>query len=149
MTGRVVALFVHPKEHWIELSPADEIRVTRKGIDGDVHAGRGKRAVLLMDANDLEELGLRPGELREQVTVDLPGLMSMDAGTRIAVGDVVLELSGPCEPCTHIGEHVGVDDRKAFQETLKGRRGMLARVASVEGNGVVRVGDPVRVLASA
>ncbi len=149
MTGRVSALFVHPPEHWADMSAVGEVRVTTKGIDGDVHAGRGKRALLLVEAGDLLDLGLAPGDLREQVTVELPGLMGLAAGTRLSIGDAVLEVTGPCEPCTHIGEHVGAPDASAFRDRLKGRRGLLARVASVDGDGAVRVGDAVRALALA
>jgi MOSC domain-containing protein YiiM len=140
----VVSLHLLP-EHEGAPRTVEEVRATPLGLEGDVHAGRkaGKRQVLLMDAGDLRDLGLRPGELREQVTVDFGGLMDSPAGTRLRLGQAVLELTGPCEPCTHIGEHVGVEDVEAFRQTLRGRRGMLARVAIA---GAIRVGDPVEVL---
>ena len=144
--GRVTALHVHPAEHWVSMAPTFEIRFTPDGIEGDVHEGRDKRAVLMVEAADLEHLGLRPGDLREQITVDLPGLMQLEEGTRLETGEAVLEITGPCEGCTHIGEHVGVDDTEAFRVSLAGRRGMLARVESVDGEGVLRVGDPIFVV---
>jgi MOSC domain-containing protein YiiM len=111
--GKVVALQLK-RGHWAALEPVDAVEATW--------------------------IGLRPGDLREQVTVELPGLMSLAPGTRLRVGQAVLELTGRCEPCTHIGEHVGVDDPEAFRERLVGRRGMLARVSEP---GPIRVGDPV------
>jgi MOSC domain-containing protein YiiM len=129
--GKVVSLQLK-RQHWGPLSPIDSVRATDLGLEGDRHAGReeGKRQVLLVEAGDLRELGLSPGDLREQVTVDLPGLMGLARGIRLRVGQAVLELTGVCEPCTHIGEHVGVEDGEAFRQTLVGRRGMLARVVS-------------------
>lgn len=140
-TGRVASLQLK-RQHWSPLEPIDAVEVTAVGLDGDRHAGRadGKRQVLLVESGDLGELGLRPGDLREQITVDLPGLMALAAGTRLRVGEAVLELTGTCEPCTHIGEHAGVDDPEAFRQRLVGRRGMLARVSEP---GSIRVGDPV------
>lgn len=145
--GRVVSLQVK-RRHWGPLEPVDAVRATDLGLDGDRHAGRedGRRQVLLVEARDLRDLGLAPGELREQLTVDVPGLMGLREGTRLRVGQAVLELTGVCEPCSHIGEHVGVDDREAFRQRLVGRRGMLARVVAP---GAIRRNDPVTVEAHA
>jgi MOSC domain-containing protein YiiM len=140
-TGRVVSLQLK-RQHWSPLEPVDAVEATPAGLDGDRHAGRvdGRRQVLLVESGDLGDLGLRPGDLREQITVELPRLMALTAGTRLRVGEAVLEVTNPCEPCTHIGEHAGVDDPEAFRQRLVGRRGMLARVAEP---GSIRVGDPV------
>jgi MOSC domain-containing protein YiiM len=140
--GRVVSLQTKRK-HVASLEPVEAFRATGLGLDGDRHAGRaeGKRQVLLVEAGDLRDLGLDPGALREQVTVDLPGLMSLAEGTRLRVGEAVLELTGVCEPCTHIGEHLGAEDPEALRRRLVGRRGMLARVV---GEGAIRRHDPVR-----
>ena len=140
-SGRVVALQLK-RAHWEPLRPVAAVEASARGLDADTHAGRegGKRQVLLTAQDDLLELSLRPGDLREQVTVELPGLMSLPAGSRLRVGRAVLELTGVCEPCTHIGEHLGVEDREGFRERLRGRRGMLARVAA---GGTIEVGDPV------
>jgi len=118
------------------------------GLEGDIHGKTkpgSRRQVLLTDRGTLDALGLRPGDLRDQITVDLAVLESLPAGTRLQVGEVTLELSGPCEPCTHIGALNGVPDPPAFQQMLRGRRGQLARVVAVAGAGTIRVGDPVTV----
>jgi MOSC domain-containing protein YiiM len=141
-SGHVVSLQLK-RGHWAALEPVASVEATAHGLDGDKHAGRegGKRQVLLTDEDDLRDLDLKPGDLREQVTVRLPGLMSLPAGTRLELGRAVLEVTGPCEPCTHIGEHLGRGDVEAFRGRLQGRRGILARVA-VPGR--IGVGDPVR-----
>jgi MOSC domain-containing protein YiiM len=118
-----------------------------RGLDGDLHGktrkpGSGRQA-LIVDRADLARVGLQPGDLREQITVDLPDLNALPIGTLLRIGLVTFELTGPCEPCTHIGGLIGIDDPQTFQETLIGRRGQLARVTATEGDGTIRVGDPV------
>jgi MOSC domain-containing protein YiiM len=125
----------------------DEVRaIPGEGLEGDWHRGHGRRSVLLMHSGDVRDLGIRPGDLREQITVDLPGLMKLPSGTRLRVGRAVLEITKECVGCTHIGEHVGVDDVEAFRVSLDGRRGMLASVLEAEDGRPIRVGDPVEVL---
>lgn len=143
--GKVVSLQVVPGNHATAEHRDVVTAAPGKGIEGDWHFHRGDRAVLLMDRGDLLDLDLRPGDLREQITLDLGDLMSLPPGTRLRLGQATLELTKVCEPCTHIGEHVGVDDVESFRDRLKGRRGMLARVVGVEGDGRIRVGDGVEV----
>jgi MOSC domain-containing protein YiiM len=143
--GKVASLQVVPGNHATAEFRDAVVAVGGKGIEGDWHFHRGDRAVLLMDQGDLRDLELRPGDLREQITLDLEGLMFLPPGTRLRMGDVTLELTKVCAPCTHIGEHVGVEDVEEFRDRLQGRRGMLARVAAVEGRGRIRVGDRVEV----
>ena len=142
--GTVVALHVNPGRHRA-MEPREAVMATERGVEGDVHAGRrGKRQVLLVDAGDLHAVGLAPGDLREQVTVDLPGLMGLRPAARLTLGEAEVEITGVCEPCTHIGDHVGVEDPEAFRRRLIGRRGMLARVVR---EGRIAVGDRVAVAA--
>jgi MOSC domain-containing protein YiiM len=140
-SGLVVSLQLK-REHWEPLVPVDQVSLSEEGIDGDRHAGRaeGKRQILLTDAGDLRDLELNPGDLREQVTVELPGLMALPEGTRLRLGSAVVELTGECRPCTHIGEHLGAEDPEGLRQQLEGRRGVLARVAEP---GSVRVGDSI------
>ncbi len=127
--------------------PVAEARaIVGRGLEGDVHGKKradDNRQVLILDAATLRDLRLRPGDLREQLTVEFPDLERLPAGTRLRIGRATLELAGPCEPCTHIGGILGFDDPVAFQRDLVGRRGRLARVVDLVGDGLIRVGDPV------
>jgi MOSC domain-containing protein YiiM len=117
------------------------------GVVGDSHAHRTTRAVLVVDRSTLDDLGLRAGDLREQITVEgIPGVTNLATGARLHMGGLTLMVNGPCEPCTHIGEMLGVPDPEELRQRLLGRRGVLCTV--VDANGVLRIGDEVEVEAS-
>ncbi len=143
--GTVTHLQVIP-QHRGSPRPLQAVRaVVDQGLEGDVHSykPKGHRQVLIVNGEGLAALGLRPGDLREQITVHFPGLDSMPAGTLLRIGQGTFELIGACDPCTHIGTLMGVADPKALEATLEGRRGQLARVVAIEGDGMIRIGDPV------
>jgi MOSC domain-containing protein YiiM len=145
MSARVVGLHLHERhgEH-----PRAVVEVTGRvggGIEGDSHADRVKRAVVIADRSAHDALGLQPGDLREQITVEgLPGVTTLEPGTEVRLGGITLRVNGEAAPCTHIGEMLGVDDVLAFQAALAGRRGAECTVIAVAGP--ARIGDPVVVL---
>ena len=148
MNGRVIALHVRAEKHGTPTPVAVAVGRIGGGIEGDVHAHRESRAVLVVDRATLDALGLRPADLREEITIEgLPDVTNLPIDTEIRVGGLTLRVNGPCEPCTHIGELLGVGDPEAFRQSLLGRRGALCTVAAVSGP--ARVGDPVEVLVPA
>lgn len=144
--GRVVSIQI-VTEHRAKPRRVPEVRaLVDHGLEGDVHGKKqagGRRQVLIIDQTIHGILGVQPGDLREQITVDFPALDSMPPGTLVRIGEVTLELTSSCDPCTHIGGLLGVADPQAFERQLEGRRGQLARVVSVDGEGLIRVGDPI------
>ena len=145
MNARVVGLHLHKRhgEHPVAVREA-EGRVGG-GIAGDSHVHRAKRGVVIVDRSVHEALGLQPGDLREQITIEgVPGVSLLTPDTELRVGGLTLRVSGECEPCTHIGEMLGQDDVLAFQTSLEGRRGATCTVIAVDGP--VRIGDAVHVL---
>ena len=136
--GKVVSLQLC-LENRQPMSPVTSARaIENLGLEGDRHAKRdSKRQVLLIEAETLEKLELRMGEVRENITTRGIDLMKLPIGTRLSVGEAVLELTGECEPCNLMDEL-----RPGLRETLKGQRGMLARVTR---GGKLSVGDEIRV----
>lgn len=115
------------------------------GLAGDSHAEKQMRALLVVDRTTLDAHGLAPGDLREQVTIEgLPGVTELAPGTLLRAGALTLRVNGECEPCTHIGGMLAVEDPEAFRASLRGRRGALCTV--VLAAGPIRVGDDVEVL---
>ena len=142
---RVVSLQLH-EGHGTPMRAVSEATVrVGGGIEGDSHVHRAKRAVTIVDRSTHDAVGVRPGDLREQITVDgMPGLGSLAEGTLLRIGAITLRVNGPCEPCTHIGEMNGIADPNEFQSMLEGRRGLVCNVVSADGP--LRVGDEVSVM---
>ena len=116
--------------------------ITGQGMQGDRHLRsdglRAKRQVLIMDVETLNHFGLEPGQVRENVTLEGLDLSTISAGDRVSLGDdVVLEITGDCEPCARMDEI-----RPGLKEEIDGKRGVLA---FVEKGGVVSVGSEVGV----
>ncbi len=110
------------------------------GMDGDKHASAAsKRQVLLADKEDLEALELTAGTIKENVTVEGLDVMTLEAGTRIRLGNnAVLEINKVCEPCFRMDEI-----REGLRLELEGRRGMMTTVVA---GGSIQVGDQIVVL---
>ena len=145
MNARVVGLHLHERHGDHPRAVAEVVGRVGGGIEGDSHVHRAKRAVVIVDRSVHEALGLRPGDLREQMTIEgLPGVTTLPPGTEVRVGGFTLRVNGEAAPCTHIGELVGTRDAAAFQASLAGRRGAECTVIAVDGP--ARIGDGVEVL---
>lgn len=101
------------------------VAVANLGLRDDMHAiADSSRQILLMESETLGELGLRPGEVKENITTSGIALMALERGQRLAVGaEVVLEVTKACSPCRRMDEI-----RPGLLREIAGRRGMLARV---------------------
>jgi len=136
MNATVRGLFVCPEKKGKVLS-RDEVRLNPNGLEGDFHnSTTSRRQVLLLSAEVLNEFGLAPGSLRENVVVDGLDVMNLPEGQFLHAGTAVLEITVPCEPCTQM-ERI----RKGLKQALGGKRGMFAKVVTP---GTIRVGDAVR-----
>lgn len=104
--------------------------VAGQGVVGSPHFDdleHPNRQVLLVDVSELDSLGLRPGVLREQITVDLPGLQGIAVGSTLDIGDASVEITGDCAPCRTMAGYLG-EDGGQFVARAMGKRGMLGKV---------------------
>jgi len=118
------------------------VAVAGKGLEGDRHfhdeGAPPGQALTLVAAEEVEDVGLQPGETRRQVTVrdvDVNGLV----GKRFRVGEVECYGVELCEPCRHLESMT----RPGIIKELAHRAGVNADVVV---GGVIRVGDPVVLL---
>ena len=121
------------------MMPMESARaVENLGLEGDRHAkADSQRQVLLMEAETLEKLDLGMGDVKENITTRGIALMSLPLGTRLRVGEAVLEITGECHPCSRME-----DLRPGLLQEIGGQRGMLARVAQ---SGVIKMGDVITI----
>jgi MOSC domain-containing protein YiiM len=157
--GRIAQLHLKPREGRARGLPkrlVPQLSITPAGVDGDFNRWRTEeaggdpdQAVLLLTEEILTQLRaegwpVQPGHLGENLTLaDLPP-DALQPGARVHVGEVVLEVSKPCDPCTVLYglPYVGIERGPAFLRTLHGRRGWFARVLH---GGTVRAGMPLEV----
>lgn len=117
-----------------------EIRaVANKGFEACIHGRPGsKRQILLMEWETLDRLGLKPGDVKENITTIGVNLRDLASGDRLRIGEAVFEVTAPCEPCSRMEEI-----RQGLRETLRGQRGVLCQVVQ---QGMVRRGDAIEVV---
>jgi len=117
--------------------PAASLKVVEDlGVEGDHHARpRSSRQVLFMAEENCDAFGLAPGEVRENIVTRGIDLQALPPGTRLEIGEAVLEITKDCEPCVFI-ERL----RPGLRARMERRRGMLARVLR---SGEVRVGEAI------
>jgi len=122
----------------MRLVPAATL-ISGVGLQGDKHAvAVSDRQVLLADKEALDAVGVEPGTIKENLTVEGLHVMDLPVGSRLHLGaSAVLEITKICEPCFRMDEI-----RDGLRQQLEGRRGMVSRV--VQG-GSIHVGDPIMV----
>jgi MOSC domain-containing protein YiiM len=148
-TGRIEEIWVRPARR----SPTQRRATTRAiagvGLEGDRRAGaapdpRGKRHVTLIQAEHLPVIAalvgrasLEAGILRRNLVVAGLNLASV-RGRRFRVGDVVLEGTGWCHPCSRMEQDLGVGGYQAVRH----HGGITARVLR---GGLLHLGAAVTV----
>lgn len=71
LSARVVSLQLHERKREAPRAVAEVAGRVGGGLVGDSHEARATRAVLVVDRSTLDDLGLGPGDLREQITAGL------------------------------------------------------------------------------
>lgn len=133
---KVESLFVTPVKHGAAAAREVVKLVEDHGAEGDIHARpNNDRQLLIMDLETLNEIGLEPGALKENVTTSGIVMDDLAPGMRVRLGAAEVLITKSCTPCSFVDEL-----RPGLKEALQGRRGMLARVVT---SGEVRIGDAV------
>lgn len=110
--------------------------IENKGLKGCIHGRPGsKRQVLLMDVETLEELGIMPGAVKENLTTRGINFQELEPGARLRIGNATLVITIPCDPCSRMNEI-----RQGLEQELRGRPGWLCRVLAGEK---IQRGDPI------
>ena len=145
MTGRVLQLSVKPEtpgEFGLPKRAVPELFVAPSGAAGDFNRYRTEKldgdrdqALLLMTEDLLDTLRsegwpVGRGDLGENITLGGVPESSLAPGVRLRLGQVELQISKPCDPCseTYSLPYIGKERGPAFVRALVGRRGWYARV---------------------
>ena len=119
--------------------PCTSIRlIPEHGIEGDAHAGPGDRQISILAERDIDTMRgkgieLKAGNFAENLTVSGVEPAKLPVGTRLFIGEVILELSRIGKECHH-----GCEIRRIVGDCVMPRAGVFARV--IKG-GVVNDGD--------
>jgi MOSC domain-containing protein YiiM len=153
--GRLEAIFLRPARRVPVRSVPEAEALAGRGLRDDRSAlavpapgGGGKRQVTLLQAEHLAVVaalavrpGLQAGELRRNLLVSGINLLACrslfkDQAIVLRIGAVLLEITGPCEPCSRMNEVLG----PGGYNLMRGHGGVTARVLK---GGLLRVGDAV------
>ncbi len=137
MSATVIHLQIKPASG-APLKPVPSVTaIAGYGLKDDASAGQSKRQVLIIERELLDEFQLPVGDVRENITVQGIQLAGMAPGTRVRIGQAVLEATLDCAPCQFIE-----DKRPGLRAAMKGKRGTLFKV--IEG-GDIHVGDVLQI----
>jgi MOSC domain-containing protein YiiM len=109
-----------------------------QGLEGCAHANPPKREVLFVSKEHLDSVGVEPGAIRENITVEGIDVEQWPVGQRVRAGTAEFEITMVCDPCHRMDEL-----RDGLRAELEGKRGMLARVVET---GDVALGDEIVLL---
>ncbi len=128
-------------ERYAPIDVVTEVQIEDAGLAGD-HGRPGKRAVTLIQAEHLPAIAafadlevVTAQELRRNLVISGLNLLALRKGL-LRIGDVVLEIHGPCPPCSRMEKILGAGGYNAM-------RGHGGWYASVVQTGRIAVGDQV------
>ena len=142
--GRLEWIGIRP-ERRAPLASATQVEaIAGYGLAGDHYASKsnGKRQVTLIQSEHLDVVAkilgnseVRADGLRRNLVVSRINLYAL-RDRKFRIGSVVLEGSGPCDPCSRMEEVLGIGGYNA----MRGHGGITARI--LEG-GTIEVGESI------
>jgi MOSC domain-containing protein YiiM len=147
--GRVEWIGIRPERRG-PVTVVDAVEASqKKGLIGDHYSGQsGNRHVTLIQAEHLPVVAaltgrseLDPALVRRNIVVSGLNLLALK-DHHIRIGDVTLQITGLCHPCSKMETTLGPGGYNA----MRGHGGLTAKVIQ---EGVIRQGDDVVVMPKA
>jgi MOSC domain-containing protein YiiM len=146
--GRVESIIVRGSPREVARAVKGTLALAGIGLADDRLGLRGEaelstRQVTLIQAEHLDVIArlarvdrIDPIGLRRNLVVSGINLLALK-NARLKVGEALLEIVGPCQPCSRMEETIGPGGYAA----MRGHGGMTARVITT---GTISIGDAVR-----
>ncbi|MCB2352677.1 MOSC domain-containing protein [Clostridium estertheticum] len=113
------------------------------GLEGDAHAGDWHRQVSFLGVESIDKMkakgaqGLSAGKFAENITTEGIILYELPIGTKLKIGEVVLEVTQIGKEC-----HAGCEIMKLVGDCIMPREGIFAKVLEA---GYIKAGDDILV----
>lgn len=149
--GKLEAIYLRPARGVASVPVQQASLPVGRGLNGDRTADKintSKRQVTLIQAEHIAVIAALMGKthidsaiLRRNLVVSGINLLAAkslfkDQPMRLTIGNVVLEVTGPCEPCSKMELALGLGAYNA----MRGHGGVTARIIS---GGDITIGMPV------
>jgi MOSC domain-containing protein YiiM len=157
--GKLDAIYLRPGRGQPCVTQDQVEAIANVGLKGDrtsLHQSSSpngsKRQVTLLQAEHLPVIAALTGHLqvdpvllRRNLIVSGINLLATkslfkDQPLHLLIGNVVLEVTGPCEPCSKMEQALGIGGYNA----MRGHGGITARILR---SGLLHIGDKVQVIA--
>lgn len=141
--AQVVSVNISEKKGTVKKA-VPEIRLRlRHGIEGDAHAGDWHRQISLLAEESADKMrallpDLQPGAFAENINTRGVDLKRLPVGTRLRLGETVVEVTQIGKQC-----HSGCEIKKVTGACVMPTEGIFAVVVR---EGRVRKGDPIEIL---
>lgn len=141
--GKVVAVCTSEHKGTVKEPRSGALLKVDWGLEGDAHAGHWHRQVSLLSADKIEAFNTRgaqvqPGAFGENLVVAGIDFRSLPVGTRLACGEVRLEITQIGKDC-----HSHCAIYRQTGDCIMPREGVFAKVLQ---GGVIAVGDDLTIL---
>jgi Uncharacterized protein conserved in bacteria len=141
MRGKVVSINISENKGTIKKPVEEAVVIDNYGIKGDAHAGaHWHRQISLLSVESIEKmrtkgLTLNFGDFAENITTEGIDLLSLPLGTKLQVGECILELTQHGKKC-----HSKCEIFKIVGDCIMPREGVFAKVLK---GGKIKVGDKI------
>jgi MOSC domain-containing protein YiiM len=142
--ARVIAVNISEKKGVVKHPIEKGYFKENYGLDGDAHAGSWHRQVSLLGVESIEKMkvsglnGLCTGKFAENLTTEGIVLFEIPVGTKIKIGEVVMEVTQIGKEC-----HLGCEIRDLVGDCVMPREGIFTRILT---GGWIKPGDEIDII---
>ncbi len=143
MEAKIISINISEKKS-VKKKPVEEaLLVKDKGIEKDAHAEGGIRQVSLLAIESIEKmrqmgLDVNPGDFAENITTEGLDLLSIPIGSKIQIGDTLLEVTQHGKIC-----HTKCNIYKTVGDCVMPKEGIFCKILK---GGTIKKGTTIKVI---